>query len=147
SFSPDDHFIVTGGGDGTARLWDCESGRQLYQFAAHQGAVNSVHFSSDGIYLITAGHDSTVRVWLAASGQRVNELNPGGGPVAAAVFSRDGKRMSSCGTDGRVMIWQVGEKAPAAPGPITEVQAARPAQAPVSAAAAGSAQSKPAQVQ
>src|SRR5262249_1146325 len=117
SFSPDDHFVATAGKDGAVRLWDCESGRQLYQFAAHQGGVNSVSFSPDGIHLVTAGRDNVARIWVSESGRQVEELKPAGGSVASMVFSSDGRRMASCGGDGRVMILQVGEKSAPADGP------------------------------
>lgn len=94
AWSPiDEYMLVSGGVDGTVRLWDVrrsagclgvmcledsvgiggEDGlgkraRQRDQGRAHVGACNGVVWTDDGKNLVTAGHDERVRVWDVASG-------------------------------------------------------------------------------
>ena len=57
------NFVVSGSVDGTTRLWDTLTGKELGQFKGHEFYVKSVNFTPDGQHLITASADNTIRVW------------------------------------------------------------------------------------
>lgn len=61
--SPDGRWLLTGGEDATARVWDARSGQSLAEPLTHYGSVNSVCFSLDGKFIATASDDKNVRVW------------------------------------------------------------------------------------
>jgi hypothetical protein len=62
AYSPDGQWIVTAGGDRTARVWDAESGQQM-MVLEHTNGVRSVILSPDGRWIVTTGSDGTVWVW------------------------------------------------------------------------------------
>ena len=74
AFSPDGERVVTASGDGTARIWDAESGAQLATLRGHEGCVNSAAFSPDGERVVTASDDGTARIWDADSGAQLETL-------------------------------------------------------------------------
>jgi hypothetical protein len=65
AFSPDGGRLATASWDGTARVWDAASGRQLALLQGHTSRVDRVVFGPDGARLATASADGTVRLWIA----------------------------------------------------------------------------------
>lgn len=55
--------LLSGGADGTLRLWGLSTGKRLQTLSGHQGAVNSVALSADGLQAFSGGLDRTVRLW------------------------------------------------------------------------------------
>jgi WD40 repeat protein len=68
AFSPDGQRIVSGGGDGSIRLWETATGKPIGEaFLVPQGNVDSVAFSPDGRRIVSGGEDGYVRLWPAPS--------------------------------------------------------------------------------
>jgi len=55
--------LATASKDGTIRLWEVATGKELVILEDHTDRVWSVDFSQDGLYIASASDDGTVRIW------------------------------------------------------------------------------------
>ncbi len=63
SWSPDEKFLVTGGGDGYIRVWELESGKQTIELKGHDQFVTYLSWSPMGDRLVSTGADGRARIW------------------------------------------------------------------------------------
>jgi WD40 repeat protein len=106
ALSPQGQYLATGGRDGTARVWNLETGQELVRLK-HGTPVGSVAFSADGSMLSTGGADGVIRVWELPSGKEKLRSVHSEFQYAVAEFSPDGSRLATAGADGAVHIWEL----------------------------------------
>lgn len=112
SFSPDGKEVLTGSADGTARLWDAETGHPIGQPMRHDvwadkqltregktqnvpkpGTINAGVFSPDGSKILTGGDDRTARLWSAQDGTPIGQPMRHNNSVGTLAFSPDGRKV------------------------------------------------------
>jgi WD40 repeat protein len=69
ALSSDRKKLLSSSADGTARLWDVATGKQLQQFAPQAGSVIGVAFAPDDRTAFTVGADRSLRSWNVADGK------------------------------------------------------------------------------
>jgi hypothetical protein len=109
AFSPDGKTLASASSDGTVRLWDVATHRQIGNPLAGYGeGVTSVAFSADGTTLATGSEDHTVRLWDVATHRQIgNPLAGHAGPVFSVAFSPDGTALATGGEGHAVRLWDV----------------------------------------
>lgn len=109
AISPDGTSIVSGLRDGTVRIWDAETGRQVGgPLQGKENQLCSVAFSPDGMSIVSGSDDGMVQIWDAKTGGQVGEPLRGHIKwVWSVAFSPDGKRIVSGSGDRTVRIWDV----------------------------------------
>ncbi len=134
TLSPDGRTLATGSANGTIRLWELATSKQIGQpIAAHTGNVTSLAFSPDGKMLASGGDDRAIRLWDVATGKAMTyppltekSVNQIGGVLSLA-FSPDGKILASGsweGIQGPVRLWdmitgeQIGQPLGLTTGPV-----------------------------
>ena len=105
SFSSDGSILVSGGDDGTIKLWDVNTG-QLKTTLRLGSSVHSVSFSPDGSILASGGNDNTVKLWDMNTGQLKATLRHESS-VRSVSFSPDGSILASGSDDNTVQLWDV----------------------------------------
>ncbi|HLO14908.1 MAG TPA: WD40 repeat domain-containing protein, partial [Anaerolineales bacterium] len=95
AFSPDGKYIVSGGLDGTVRVWDVVTGKETARMMHDH--VTLVAFSPDGKFVASAG-GNIARVWNVATGKEVAHMIHDHS-VNSFAFSPDGKLIVSGGCE------------------------------------------------
>jgi WD40 repeat protein len=112
-FSPDESLVLTASNDGTARIWDIASGKELLVIPVHQGGVTSASFSPDGAQVLTSG-GSAANIWNASNGKLIADLKGHADSVLSAAFSPDGSQVLTASLDGTARVWNMECGAPVA---------------------------------
>ncbi len=117
SFSPDGNLLATSSDDLTAKIWDTNSGQELFTLIGHGHApvsippfdgVIQVAFSPDGTILATAGGDGTVKLWDVSNGQELITLDAHPENVVIDLaFSPDGVYLLTGGWEGTAKLFEV----------------------------------------
>ncbi|KAI4197445.1 MAG: hypothetical protein LQ348_002164 [Seirophora lacunosa] len=65
--------LVTGGSDGSVRVWSLNSYNPIHRLAAHDNSVTSLQF--DDLRIVSGGSDGRVKIWDLSTGSLIRELS------------------------------------------------------------------------
>lgn len=94
---------LSAGRDGSIKLWDMGSRKEIRSFPGHDGEVHDL--ASDGTVLVSAGEDKTLRVWDLSTGKELRRLEAHQVSVRATAIA--GGRLVTAGADGVVIAWSL----------------------------------------
>lgn len=107
SVMADGRRAVSGSDDGTVRLWDLETGEEMYRFDGHAGGVTAVAMTADGRRAVSGSFDRTVRLWDLESGREIRCFEGHRGGITAIAVTADGRRAVSGSFDRSVRLWNL----------------------------------------
>jgi WD40 repeat protein len=116
AFSPDGKLLAGGGSTWDAaagmagsltelKVWDAQTGGELFDLHPPPGGIGSVTFSPDGKLLAAASNQNVV-LWDLRTSKAVLTLTGHTSGVRSVAFSPDGSRVVSAGVDRTVRLWE-----------------------------------------
>lgn len=81
------NILVTGGSDGSVRVWSLTEYQPIHRLAAHDNSVTSLQF--DDTRIVSGGSDGRVKVWDLKKGTLVRELSQPADAVWRVVFEEE----------------------------------------------------------
>ncbi|VEU23775.1 DEKNAAC104823 [Brettanomyces naardenensis] len=110
--------MVTGAGDSTARIWDCNTQTVQYTLRGHTNWVLCVSWSPRGDVIATGSMDATIRLWNAKTGEAL------GGPLRGhskwisslcwepihLVKPGESPKLVSGSKDGTIKVWDTSRR-------------------------------------
>ena len=63
SFHPQHTELATTSEDGTAKVWEIDTGDLLRSLKGHTNPVNCVNYDQQGKYVVTSSSDLTIKLW------------------------------------------------------------------------------------
>lgn len=100
-------LLVSGGEDGTVRLWDLAAQALIRSLRGHTGWVHAVAISPDGSLIASAGEDNAIRLWSSADGTQIGILPGHDKRIRTLAFLRRGGELVSGAEDGLVRVWDL----------------------------------------
>jgi WD40 repeat protein len=105
TYTPDGQTLATAGSDGTIKLWNARTSKELQSLRGHSGPVWDVSVSPNGQTLASAGSDDTIKLWDVKTGKALKTLEGHQADVNSVRFAPDGQALASASKDGTVKLW------------------------------------------
>jgi WD40 repeat protein len=106
AFSPRGAYLVTGGRNKTARIWDVRTGRLLHELTGHTQDVVGIAFSPNGLTVATASSDGTARTWSVATGGPEATFAGHTNGIATVAFSPGARYLLTASSDRTARVWK-----------------------------------------
>lgn len=107
TFSKKDRLVATASLDGTARIWNSDTGTCLAILAGHTGPVFDIGFNHEGCMLATASADHTVRTWDVSTGTCLKIFQGHSKEVRRVSFNRQGDGIVTAADDSTARVFDV----------------------------------------
>ncbi|OWP03876.1 hypothetical protein B2J93_1634 [Marssonina coronariae] len=109
--------MVSGGGDNTARIWDCDTGTPVHTLKGHTSWVLVVSWSPDDSRIATGSMDNTVMIWDPKTGKQVGNPMKGHSKWVTSLAwepyhaQKPGEpRLASASKDSTVRVWSTNQQ-------------------------------------
>ena len=96
--------LVTGGSDGSVRVWSLNSNSPIHRLAAHDNSVTSLQF--DDARIVSGGSDGRVKIWDTNTGSLIRELSQPAEAVWRVAFESERCVVMACRGGRTIMeVW------------------------------------------
>ncbi|XP_035670187.1 NACHT domain- and WD repeat-containing protein 1-like [Branchiostoma floridae] len=99
-------IALSGGKDGSCRLWSMDTYKMLHHLQDHVKAITCVALSSNGTFAVSGSEDTTIKVWSVDNGLVVLSFVEHSAPIAYVTVTSDDTRILSADIKNSLKLWQ-----------------------------------------
>ncbi len=104
-WNPRGTALCSASNDGSLKIWDAATGKELLSLSGHGASVRCCAWSPDGTRLLSGAGDKKLKLWDAATGEELLTLSGHGDSVSCCAWSADGTRLLSGSNDNTLKLW------------------------------------------
>ena len=105
-FSHNGQFLAAVSGDGSIKIWETGSGREVQTLTGHGGAITNLAFMPDNHRIVSGSNDRTIKLWDIHSGSLIRSFQGHKGDIRSIAVSKDGSLMASAEA-AAVKVWDI----------------------------------------
>jgi serine/threonine protein kinase len=106
AWSPDGHYIVSGGKDQTSQIWDAITAEHIITYREQADIISSVAWSPDTRYIVSGSYDQTVQVW-DIQGKKIATNNDVQRIISSVSWSSKSNRVAASSLNGdEILIFE-----------------------------------------
>jgi WD40 repeat protein len=106
-FNQDGSLIATGSTDGSVKLWETNSGKQIKAIIKHPHPITSMSFNPNGKLLAVGLESGVIALWDINYKERIRTINGHEGKIYCLRFNKDGSILASGSEDKTVKLWDM----------------------------------------
>jgi eukaryotic-like serine/threonine-protein kinase len=107
AIAPDGRSALSGSSDGTLKLWDLATGRELRTLVGGSSQVYSIAIAPDGRTALSGSADNTLKLWELGTGKVLRKLTGHSGLAWSVAIAPDGRTALSASSDGTLKLWDL----------------------------------------
>lgn len=107
ALAPNGSLLVSGSLDNKIRVWNLQTGQELFTLTHHRSAVNALAINPSSDLLASGSDDASVKLTHLSSGKLVHTLSAHLRDVTAVAFFPDGHTLASGSEDRTIRLWKV----------------------------------------
>jgi len=106
-FNQDGSLIATGSTDGSVKLWETNTGKQIKAIIKHPHPITSISFNPNGKLLAVGLESGVIALWDINYKERIRTINGHEGKIYSLRFNKDGSVLASGSEDKTVKLWDM----------------------------------------
>ncbi len=107
AFSPDGRHGFAASDDGTLRIWELPSGRQLHTPRGHSAGLRALAITGDGSTIVSGSVDKTLMVWDVTNGVQLSTLSGHTARIRSLAAVPGNRAVVSSATDRTLRVWDL----------------------------------------
>jgi WD40 repeat protein len=104
AFSASGRLLLSGSEDGTLKLWEVTTGREIRTLAGHSSTVTAVCFSPNGRLALSGSDSGGVMLWEVSTGQINRRFKGHSSRIKSVAFSPDGRSALFLSEEGMTIV-------------------------------------------